>query len=128
MWQHLFFFNFHFSEPVGSVLGPCISRHFNNRRVGCLDATIKIGIPVTIFRFWVFNNKYHVLVLEGTTIQPKRHLLGNNGLVEVEGVDLEAGFDRWIQVGFPHHVCVVHGWQKTSLLQFVKNFDVTIVQ
>merc|ERR1712150_448232 len=40
-------------EAVGSIIGPCISRHFNNKKPGCLDATIKIGIPVTIFRFWV---------------------------------------------------------------------------
>ncbi len=53
------------SEAVGTVLGPCISRHFNNRKAGCLDATIKIGIEVTVFRFWVFNGKYHAIVLEG---------------------------------------------------------------
>ena len=39
------------SEAVGSQLGPCISRHFNNKQPGCLDATIKIGIKVTIFRY-----------------------------------------------------------------------------
>ena len=38
------------SEAVGTSLGPCISRHFNNRVAGCLDATIRIGIQVTVFR------------------------------------------------------------------------------
>merc|ERR1719232_1998918 len=64
------------SEPIGAPLGPCISRHFNNKVPGCLDATIKIGIKVTVFRFWVIDNKYHLVVFEGTTLAPKRHILG----------------------------------------------------
>ena len=47
------------------MIGPCISRHFNNKKPGCLDATIKIGIPVTVYRFWVMNGKYHAIILEG---------------------------------------------------------------
>lgn len=57
---------FQLSEAVGTPLGPCISRHFNNRKAGCLDATIKIGMEVTIFRFWVFNDQYHVVIMEGS--------------------------------------------------------------
>ncbi|XP_023338629.1 uncharacterized protein LOC111709235 isoform X2 [Eurytemora carolleeae] len=116
------------SEPIGSVLGPCISRHFNNRVPGCLDATIRIGIPLTIYRLWVFNNKYHILVLEGVSIKPSRALLGNNGLVEIDGVNLETGFDRWIQIGFPHHVCVVQGKHKQRILDFARNLNITIVE
>ena len=108
-------------------MGPCISRHFNNRKPGCLDATIKVGIPLTIYRLWVFNNQYHLLVLEGDSIQPKRHLLGNNGLVEIDGVDLEAGFERWLAVGFPHHVCVVQGKHKQRFIKFAKNCNVVVV-
>ena len=50
---------------MGTPLGPCISHHFNNRKPGCCDATIKIGIDVTVFRFWVFQEKYHAIILEG---------------------------------------------------------------
>ena len=52
-------------EAIGSLIGPCVSRHFNNKKPGCLDATIKIGIPVTIYRFWVMNGKYHAIIVEG---------------------------------------------------------------
>jgi hypothetical protein len=31
----------------------------------------KTGIEVTVFRFWVYNNQYHCLVLEGKTIEPR---------------------------------------------------------
>jgi len=117
------------SEAVGSVLGPCISRHFNNRAPGCLDATIRIGIPLTVYRFWLFQHRYHLLVFQGVSLPPRRHLLGNNGLVQVEdGVDLDEGFDRWLRLGFPHHVCVVQGHHKQRLVQFANNLDITVVQ
>eukprot|EP00092_Neocalanus_flemingeri_P014635 GFUD01015788.1.p1 GENE.GFUD01015788.1~~GFUD01015788.1.p1 ORF type:complete len:490 (+),score=133.83 GFUD01015788.1:100-1569(+) len=120
---------FQLSEAVGTPLGPCISRHFNNKVPGCLDATIKIGLDVTVFRFWVMNNKYHLLVLEGQTIKPKRHLLGNNGLVEFSPpVDLVEGFDRWLEKGFPHHVCVVQGKQKKILAKFARDHGVLVLE
>merc|ERR1711892_495673 len=120
---------FQLSEAVGTPLGPCISRHFNNKVPGCLDATIKIGLDVTVFRLWVMNNQYHLLVLEGRTIKPKRHILGNNGLVEFSPpVDLVSGFDRWLEKGFPHHVCVVQGKQKTLLAKFARDHGVLVLE
>ena len=71
-----------------------VSSHFNNGKPGCLDATIKIGIPVTVFRLWVQDNKYQMLALEGKTIRPKRHLLGNNGLVQFEKSNLATSYLR----------------------------------
>ena len=56
---------FQLCEAVGSVIGPCISRHFNNKKAGCLDATIKIGIEVTVYRFWVFDGRYRLIAFEG---------------------------------------------------------------
>ena len=87
------------SEPIGAPLGPCISRHFNNKVPGCLDATIKIGIKVTVFRFWVIDNRYHLVVFEGSTLAPKRHILGNNGLVEVkQPLNLVTSFERFASI------------------------------
>ena len=52
-----------------------------------------------------------------------------NNKPQVEnGVDLDRGFDCWLQQGFPHHVCVVEGHHKTRFLQFASNFDVVVVQ
>ena len=115
-------------EAVGSLIGPCISRHFNNRKPGCLDATIKIGIPLTIYRFWVMNGSYQVIILEGQTIKPKTHLLGNNGLVEFpEKLDLVEKFEHWIQKGFPHHVCVVAGHHGRAFHSLAKQCEVNVV-
>ncbi|TRY70417.1 hypothetical protein TCAL_16408 [Tigriopus californicus] len=120
---------FQLSEAVGTRLGPCISRHFNNRKAGCLDATIRIGMEVTIFRFWVFNEQYHVVIMEGRTVKPKRHLLGNNGLVEFEAdVDLINSFEVWLQRGFPHHICVVEGRQGKKMAAFAEQSNVKVLE
>ena len=56
-----------------------------------------------------------------------RWSMNNKPKVE-NGVDLDRGFDRWLQQGFPHHVCVVEGHHKTRFIQFASNFDVVVVQ
>ena len=43
----------------------CLSRCAQLVALGCIDATIKIDMPITIFRFWLFNGKYHLVVFEG---------------------------------------------------------------
>ena len=53
------------SQPMGTEGGPTISRHFNNGKPGCLEATIKIGIDVTVFRLWVYENRYQLVAIEG---------------------------------------------------------------
>jgi hypothetical protein len=112
-----------------------VSSHFNNGKPGCLDATIKIGMTVTVFRLWVQDNKYQMIALEGKTIRPKRHLLGNNGLVQFEksnhgffsnGItttnefNMVELFNDLIQQGFPHHLCVVEGKHAKRLSEFAK--------
>ena len=117
-------------EAVGSLIGPCISRHFNNKKPGCLDATIKIGIPVTIYRFWIVNGHYKAIIVQGNTIKPKRHLLGNNGLVQLSSphVDLIGDkFDKWIQHGFPHHVCVVAGHHGKAFKALAQHCNVDVI-
>ena len=58
--------------------------------------TIKIGIKVTVFRFWAIDNKYHLVVFEGTSLAPKRHILSNNGLVEVtQPLNLVTSFGKF---------------------------------
>ena len=59
-------------------------------------------------RFWVYQNKYHLLVLEGNTVAPKRHLLGNNGLVEIDDTnvkDLDAG--KGVESFWQTSMCII---------------------
>jgi len=117
------------SQPMGEVGGPTINRHFNNKKPGCLEASIKIGMEVTVFRLWVYENRYHLLSLEGRTVKPKRHLLGNNGLVQFgPNTDLVKGFNDWLQIGFPHHVCVVEGHRGSRIEAFCKQQGVKIIK
>ena len=75
-----------------------------------------------------------MVALEGKTIRPKRHLLGNNGLVQFQKTnnndhasvgmynhfDLVELFNDLVQQGFPHHVCVVEGRHAKRLATFAK--------
>ena len=129
--QFSIYFIFVYREGSGA---PAVSAHFNNAKPGCLDATIKIGMNVTVFRFWVQNSKYQMIALEGKTIRPKRHLLGNNGLVQFQktndgyyingnifnNFDMVELFNELVQQGFPHHVCVVEGKHAKRLTEFAK--------
>ena len=58
---------------MGTEGGPTISRHFNNGKAGCLEATIKVGIDVTVFRLWVYENRYQLLALQGTVVLVVEH-------------------------------------------------------
>ena len=64
----------------------------------------------------------------GRTIEPKRHLLGNNGLVQIpSGVNLTEKFQKWIQNGFPHHVCVVAGHQGKAFESLANHCKVKVI-
>ena len=81
-----------------------------------------------ILCFWVFNGRYQVIILEGKTLKPKRHILGNNGLVTFpDALDLVNKFDDWIQKGFPHHVCVVAGHHGRALKSLANQCQVNVV-
>ena len=61
-------------------------------------------------------------------MKPKRHILGNNGLVEFnDDVNLVTGFNDWLQQGFPHHVCVVEGRNGSRLRAFCDQLGVKVI-
>ncbi len=100
---------FQFTEPVGTEKGPHLTGQFNNKRPTVVEATIRRDLPVTMFRLWRMDGTYHMTALEGTTREPKRHLLATNGRAEVDGVNVREWFDDMIHEGMPHHLCVVQG-------------------
>ena len=67
--------------------------------------------------------------LIGNTIKPKRHLLGNNGLVELpKNFNMTTNFLKWIQQGFPHHICVVSGHHGQALTSLAQHCQVNILE
>ena len=81
-----------------------------------------VGAQEHFIAFLCFTTPYL-----GRTVKPKRHLLGNNGLVQFgPNADLVKGFNDWLQIGFPHHVCVVEGHRGSRIEAFCKQQGVKI--
>jgi L-fucose isomerase-like protein len=105
-------------QPIGSERGPQVANHFNIRKPAVIEASLKEDMPITIFRLWRCDKRYRLTALEGRTVPPKRHLLGNNGLAEIKDVDVTEWFDSLIHEGLPHHVMVSRGHHKERLKRF----------
>jgi L-fucose isomerase-like protein len=113
-----------FCHPVGSERGPHVARHFNVRKPAVIEATLLSDLPVTIFRLWSCDGEYKLTALEGRTLAPKRHLLGNNGVVEIQGVDVRQWFDQLIHEGLPHHILVAGGHHRERLRRFARQMEI----
>ena len=111
-------------EPVGSERGPRVARHFNIRKPAVIEATLKTDLPVTLLRLWSCDGKYRLTALEGRTIAPKRHLLGNNGVAEIDGVNVVDWFDEMIHEGLPHHLLIARGHHRESLRRFARQIGI----
>lgn len=106
-------------ESVGVPGGPRIALHFNIKKPAVIEATIRAGMPVTVFRFWRLDGKYLLTAREGETIKPKRHLMATNGLAKMKE-DPGEWFDDLCHAGMPHHVAVVQGHHAALLRRFAR--------
>ena len=95
-------------EPIGTPGGPRIARHFNIKKPAVLEATIRAGMPVTVFRFWRCDGRYFLTAREGQTLRPRRHLMATNALARMDN-DPRQWFEELCHQGMPHHVAVVQG-------------------
>ena len=111
---------FDLCEPIGSEAGPHVAKHFNIRKPAVIEATVKSDLAVTVFRLWGCDGEYRLMALEGKTIPPRQHLLGNNGLVEIGGTDVRDLFDELVHEGLPHHVMVAGGHHRRMLKRFAR--------
>lgn len=108
---------FQLSEPLGTKQGPHLTVQFNNRKPTVIDATIRADMEVTLFRLWRADGEYHMTAVEGRTIEPDRHLLATNGRARVHGVNVREWFDDMVHEGMPHHLCIVQGHHRDTLLR-----------
>lgn len=95
-------------EPVGTPGGPRIAKHFNIKKPAVVEATIRAGMPITVYRFWRCEGEYFLTAREGETIMPKRHLMATNALARMPN-DPGEWFEELCHAGMPHHVAVVQG-------------------
>jgi len=111
---------FQLSRKVGSSGGPRLDVQFNNKRPTVVESTIESGLETTAFRLWRFDNEYHMTALEGVTADPKRELLATNGLFITKDCDIRTWFEDMVQVGMPHHLCVIKGHHKDTLRRIAR--------
>lgn len=104
---------FQMCKGPDSDLPPVIGRHFNNHNPAVVDAALDPNMPITLFRLWRMNGEYLFTAIEGVTEEPKRHLLGTNGVGRFDDVCIPDYLKRMIRKGFPHHPVIVRGhWKK----------------
>jgi len=108
-------------DPPGSAYGPRIGRHFNNQKPAVINANLRVGIPITVFRIWCCDNAYRMMAFEAETITPRRELKGTNGLARVTDRNVYEWFNDLCQAGMPHHVVVVCGHHSKTLHRLSKH-------
>jgi L-arabinose isomerase len=104
-------------EPASVRLG----RHFNNDKPVVVNATLSVNRPLTLFRLWPLDGKYHMTACNVRTIAPRRKLLGMHGLVIVEDRDVHQWFDALCQAGMPHHVTLLPGHHTDTLKRLARH-------
>jgi L-fucose isomerase-like protein len=106
---------FQLCEPIGSPEGPRLGVQFNNNKPTVVEASIAADQDVTAFRIWRYDGEYHMTALEGRTEKPKRELMATNGRFVTVDVDVRDWFEEMVQIGMPHHLCVVRGRHADTL-------------
>ncbi len=113
-------------EPVGKPGGPRIARHFNIKKPACIEATLRAGMPITVYRFWRCDGKYIFSAREGETLKPKRHLMMTNCLARMN-CDPRDWFEDLCHAGMPHHVGVVEGHHSKFLQRVARVLDMQVM-
>jgi len=106
---------FQLCDPVGSETGPRLGVQFNNRLPTVVEANIRGGMDATVFRLWRFEGRYFLASLEGRTAEPERARMATNGRFETSELDVREWFEEMLQLGMPHHLCVVEGRHAETL-------------
>lgn len=115
---------FDLCDPVGSEYGPRLGVQFNNRLPTVVEANIRSGLDVTLFRLWRCDGEYRLTALEGRTDTPRQHRMATNGVFTTDRVDIVDWFERRLHDGMPHHVCVVPGHVAGRLKRVARLLDV----
>jgi L-fucose isomerase-like protein len=107
-------------QGLDSSVPPVAGVHFNNKKPAVINATLKTGMPITLFRLWHLDGEYLFTAMEGETVEPKRHLKGTNGVGYFPDTDINRYFKRMIKAGFPHHPVIAEGHVKEHLFSLVE--------
>lgn len=115
-------------DPVGSPTGPRLAKHFNTHRPLVVNSKLKVSMPITIARLWRCDDRYHMMAADGETIEPRRMLMGTNGLAKVPGKDVMDWFEDLCHAGMPHHVAVFDGHHTATLKRLSRQMGLNWVE
>ena len=118
---------FQMCRGLDSDIPPVVARHFNNKNPAVVDATLKTGMPITLFRLWHMNGKYLFTAIEGETVEPEHHLKGTNGVGSFSGLDINRYFKRLIRCGFPHHPVIAEGHVREHLSTLAESMGIGVI-
>jgi len=117
---------FQLCPAIGAPGGPRLSRHFNNRKPLCVDAELRAGMDVTLFRLWSCDGRYHLTAVEARTEKLKQPLAGNS-----VGLRLERSVPRWFDdlchAGMPHHLSIAEGKHAEQLRRFARLVNISFL-
>lgn len=117
---------FQLCPAVGAPGGPRLSRHFNNRKPLCVDAELRAGMDVTLFRLWSCDGRYNLTAVEARTEKLSQTLVGNS-----VGLRLERSVPRWFDdlchAGMPHHLSIAEGKYADRLRRFARLFNISFL-
>lgn len=106
---------FELCEPAGESHGPRLARHFNIRKPMVVAARLRVPQPITLFRLWRCDERYHAVAFNADTALPARELQGTHGVAVVPDTDLHALFERLCHEGMPHHLSIFPGHHAATL-------------
>ncbi|MDR3234617.1 MAG: hypothetical protein LBT46_13320 [Planctomycetaceae bacterium] len=101
--------------------------HFNTGKPLVVNARLKEGIPVTLFRLWRFDNEYRLAIIEGISEKPQRYIDGFYARVRVGGGVKQFFLDA-CTAGMPHHIAVVQGRWASQLKQFAAVYQPQLIK
>lgn len=110
-------------SPIGEPGGPRVARHFNIKKPAVIEANLRENMPITVFRLWRLEGKYHLTAREGETTKPKRHLMATNALARMHE-DPGEWFEEICHQGMPHHVGVVEGHHAALLKRMARVMNI----
>lgn len=115
-------------EPAGSGRGPRLARHFNIPKPLVVNAELRAGEPVTLFRLWRCDGRYLMVAQDARTVPPGRPLPGTNGRVELpEGMDAFRWFEELCHEGMPHHLSVLPGHRAPVLRRLARQLGIRVL-
>lgn len=105
---------------------PRLTRHFNNGRPLCVDAELRAGMDVTLFRLWSCDGRYHLTAVEARTEKLAPPLAGNSVVLRLER-SVPRWFDDLCHAGMPHHLSLAEGRHADRLRRFARLMNISFL-